>query len=388
MNPTGPLVAADELLCHQIPDTFGTVGSSDLAWTEKICAMAVARDGSLQLGFGLGRYPNRDVMDAYAGCSRGVEQVTVRASRRLSPALDLTGVGPVHYEVLEPLHRVRFRLEPNDEQPLAFDWTFTGALPCAMEERTHQRSPSGTRVSAELVRYHQIGTASGWIELDGVRTEMDDDGWVSTRDHSWGVRYDVGQPATDLESVDPLDGLSFAMLWSPILLERPDGSRYGIFLHTVRVEGFGSLLHKVVTGAIEHPDGRREPILDIDPSGLHFDASNRRLLGGTILLTMTDGSRRPLHLEVPTSTGFHLGAGLYFGYRGHHHGEFRGALHLDSDRITDASDPEVARELHQIRDTFVRVEDPIGGGTGHGNCQPIAVGPWPQWDLAADDSFW
>ena len=169
MNPTGPLVAADELLCHQIPDTFGTVGSSDLAWTEKICAMAVARDGSLQLGFGLGRYPNRDVMDAYAGCSRGVEQVTVRASRRLSPAIDLTAVGPVHYEVLEPLHRVRFRLEPNEEQPLAFDWTFTGSLPCAMEERTHQRSPAGTRVSAELVRYHQIGTASGWIELDGVR---------------------------------------------------------------------------------------------------------------------------------------------------------------------------------------------------------------------------
>jgi hypothetical protein len=91
---------------------------------------------------------------------------------------------------------------------------------------------------------------------------------------------------------------------------------------------------------------------------------------------------------VPTSTGFHLGAGLYFGYRGHHHGEYRGALHLDSDRIADASDPRVARDLHQIRDTFVRVEDPIGGGTGCGNCQPIAVGPWPQWELAAGDSFW
>ena len=103
MNPIGPLVPADEQFCHQITDTFGVVGSSDLAWTEKVCAMAVARDGSIQLGFGLGKYPNRDVMDAYAGVSRGVEQLTVRASRRLSPALAETSIGPIHYEVLEPL---------------------------------------------------------------------------------------------------------------------------------------------------------------------------------------------------------------------------------------------------------------------------------------------
>lgn len=63
----GPLVPADEALCHQIPDTFATVTTSDFAWTEKICAMAAARDGSLQLGFGLGKYINRNVMDAYAG---------------------------------------------------------------------------------------------------------------------------------------------------------------------------------------------------------------------------------------------------------------------------------------------------------------------------------
>jgi hypothetical protein len=126
----------------------------------------------------------------------------------------------------------------------------------------------------------------------------------------------------------------------------------------------------------------------VDPAALRFDPRNRRLLGGTLLLTMADGSRRPLHLEVPTATGFHLGAGLYFGYHGHYHGEFRGALHVDSDRILDASDPDLARELHQIRDTFVTVDDPVGGGTGHGNCQPIAVGDWPQWGLGAADSFW
>ena len=38
---------------------------------EKVCAMAAARDGSLQLGFGLGKYTNRNVIDGYAGVSRG-----------------------------------------------------------------------------------------------------------------------------------------------------------------------------------------------------------------------------------------------------------------------------------------------------------------------------
>ncbi len=122
-NPIGPLTAADEGFCHQVVDTFATVGSSDPSWTEKVCAMAAARDGSLQLGFGLGKYTNRNVMDAYAGTSRSVEQITVRASRSLAPDPIPTVIGPIRYEVVEPLRSIRFVLEPNDTQPIAFDWS-------------------------------------------------------------------------------------------------------------------------------------------------------------------------------------------------------------------------------------------------------------------------
>src|SRR5262249_50006444 len=92
-NPIAPLIAADESFTHQIPETFAAVASSDPAWTEKVCAMALARDGSLQIGFGLGKYPNRNVMDGYAAVSRGVEQSTVRASRRLWPEAERTVIG-------------------------------------------------------------------------------------------------------------------------------------------------------------------------------------------------------------------------------------------------------------------------------------------------------
>ncbi|HXX91329.1 MAG TPA: hypothetical protein VEI83_14010 [Acidimicrobiales bacterium] len=382
-NPIGPLLPADEGLTHQIADTFAVVGTSDQSWTEKVCAMAAATDGSLQLGFGLGKYPNRNVMDAYAGISRGVEQATVRASRRLAPRFEETVIGPVRYEVLEPLHSVRFVLEPNDTQSIAFDWRFDAIVPPSMEDRTHRRA--GVRVVSDLVRYHQTGVASGWVDIDGERTEITPETWISTRDHSWGTRVDVGLPQTDIEQVDPLRGLSFRMIWSPLAMTRPDGSRYAMLLHyqIVKAPGF---LHKVVMGGVEHPDGRTERFTDIEPA-LRFDPSNRRLLGGTLEATTEDGTTRILTMEAVSDTGFHLGAGLYFGFDGHHHGEWRGDLVVEGERIPNCADPAMARRLHQIRDTVVHVLDPVGGGEGYGNCQPIITGGDPELGLSADDSF-
>ncbi|MEZ5371277.1 MAG: hypothetical protein R2704_00690 [Microthrixaceae bacterium] len=385
-NATGPLGAADEGFNHQIADTFATVGTSDPAWTEKVCAMALARDGSLQLGFGMGQYRNRNVMDAYAGVSRGVEQLTVRSSRRLYPDDETTAVGPITYDVIEPMRTVRFALAPNDVQPLSFDWTFTAALPPQSEERTHQRAPLGYRVSAELVRYHQMGTASGWVELDGERTEFSHTDWVSTRDHSWGVRYDVGTPPTDTDPFDPVSQMNFYMLWSPILMEDPDGTRWGLFLHLIDMEGFGHS-RRTVNAHLEHADGTIDPIADLTPD-LAFDSSNRRLKGGTITATMADGSTRRFSVEVPTDTGFHLGAGLYFGWKGHHHGEWRGELHTDGERLTDTSDAGLVRDLHQIRDTAVVVTDLDTGARGVSNMQPLVAGEHPELGLDAAGSFW
>lgn len=382
-NPIGPLVAADEGFTHQVADTFAVVGTSDPSWTEKVCAMAMARDGSLQVGFGLGKYPNRDVLDAYAAVSRGAGQLTVRASRRLSADPERTVVGPIRYEVLEPLHAVRFSLERNDCQPIAFEWTFEGVVPPQLEERTHLRDTY--RVSAELVRYHQTGVGHGWVEVDGERTEIDAASWVSTRDHSWGVRYDVGPPPPDRPDRTGIPaGVGFMMIWCPALMERPDGSRYALHLHFTLFEmpGFSQ---KTTTAGVEHPDGRVEKIVELTPE-LRFDPSNRRLLGGRVIGRMEDGSERPIGIEVLSDTGVQLGAGLYFGLDGHHHGEWRGELHVDGERIGDCRLPEVARRLHQIRDTAVRVTDPLGGGVGWGNCQPIAAGPWP--DLGLPDDPW
>ena len=380
-NPIAPLTNADEGFYHQVPDTFAVVGTSDPAWTEKVCAMAMANDGSVQFGFGMGKYPNRNVLDGYAACSRGAEQMTVRGSRALGSDPEATSVGPIRYEVVEPLRRVRFVLEPNDIQPIAFDLEFDAVVPPRLEERTFMRDQF--RATADLVRYHQTGVASGWALIDGDRIEIDPTKWVCTRDHSWGVRYDVGPPPVDRGDTTAFPpGVGFMMIWCPALLDRPDGSRYAIHLHftLVAMTGFEQ---KSVTAGVEHADGSVEPIVDLRPE-LRFDPVNRRLLGGTVIGVMGDRTERPFRINVLGDTGVQLGAGLYFGLDGHHHGEWRGEFHLDGEHIVDCRPSQVARRLHQLRDTAVRIEDPVGGGVGVGNCQVIAAGPWPELGLADD----
>jgi hypothetical protein len=383
----GPLVAADESFNHQIVETHAHVAQADRSWTEKVCAMAAARDGSVQVAMGLGKYTNRNVFDAYAGVSRGREQWTVRGSRRLSDDADLVGVGPVRYEVLEPFKRVRFLCEPNDIVPVEFEWIFEAVTPALLEQRDRQHSRRGYRLDADVLRYHQIGLATGWVEIDGARRDITSDTWFSTRDHSWGIRQDVGLPLNDIEGggAGAANRLAFRFSWSPMLLERPDGSQYAIHHQHRQFRAFG-YEQTSVEGGVEHADGRVERFATLQ-SELRFDPANRRVLGGTLHFGMDDGSARPVTVAAMGDTGFHLGTGLYFGLDGHHHGEWRGKLHVDGEHIPDCTTPETARRIHQIRDAVMRVDDPVGGGSGWCNFQTAIVGEWPEAGLDEESSF-
>lgn len=377
------LTPLDDYMNHQIVDTFASVAQSDRSWTEKVCLSVGAKDGSLQLGFGLGKYLNRNVMDAYAGVSRGVEQWTVRASRGLSPFPDTYSVGPIHYEILEPLRRVRVRLEANSTQPIAFDVTLDcSELPPFLENHEFRRQLGGYRADNDLMRYHQVGVPEGWIELEGVRHIVDAENWYCTRDHSWGIRYGVGEEPTDL--MPGIDASLFPLnfLWSPMRFTRTDGSVYGAhhFFLDVDIPGVPSVLH----GGIENPDGSRELFTGLEPE-LRYDPENRRLLGGALHFTMASGAKRDMTIEVVSDTGFHLGTGLYFGFDGKHHGQWRGALHVEGEYFADCSQVEVAKRIHQIRDCIIRVGD--GDAVAVSNYQTLISGTWPSLGLSAENSF-
>jgi hypothetical protein len=379
-----PLLAADELLHHQITETFGRVSQSDRSWTEKVCAMACSRDGRAQLALGLGQYVNRNVMDAYAGLSRGVEQWTVRASRALAPDLSTTSVGPIHYEVIDPLRTVRFALDPNDETPLSFEWFFEGAVPPALEDREVHTSRDGHRIDADVVRFHHVGRARGWFEIDGERHEFDDGSWVSTRDRSWGVRYMVGAPIDDVEPPPAPTEYAGYTIWFPALWTAAEGTTYASHLY-YQSHAFGPWQRVSMQGGFEYADGRREPFTAVIPD-LTFDDENRRLRGGTIRVVARNGTERVLTVEPQGDTGFHLGAGLYFGLDDRWHGQWRGPLHVEGEYVEDCSQPSAAHRLHQIRDCVVALRDE-DGNRGVGNLQSIVTGAHPDMGLTAGASF-
>jgi len=379
----GLLVPSDEGMNHQITETFASIQQSDRSWAEKVCASIAAKDGSLQIGFGLGKYINRNVMDVYAGISRGKEQRTVRASRRLVPTPDLSSVGPIHYEVLEPLNKIRFCLEENETQPFSFDVVFDGsAIPPFLENHEFRRQLGGFRVDTDLVRYHQVGVPRGWLKVDGQEVEITPEEWFSTRDHSWGLRYGVGIDPTDL--APGIDSAQFPMnfLWSPMRFQRADGSSYSIHHYYMKVNIPG--VPKTFYGGIEHADGSREAFVDLEPA-LRYDPKNRRLLGGSLHFVLESGEQREVQVEVVSDTGFHLGTGLYFGFEGHHHGEWRGEYHQEGERLEDCAEVETARRIHQIRDCVVRVRD--GENLGYANYQTIVNGAWPELGLDQESSF-
>lgn len=385
MTASGPLLAADETFTHQIADTFARVSQSDRAWTEKVWAMAAARDGSLSVAFGLGKYVNRDVMDAFAGVSRQSEQWTVRASRKLAPRPELSKVGPISYEIIEPLRRVRLVLAANDIGPISFDIEIDSSVPPVVEERETHVSRSRYRLDADVVRFHQSGSARGWVEVDGKRTEFDDADWVGARDRSWGVRYGVGQPLDDVEQTPPPPGTSTLVLWMPVTMTKPDGRTFTLFVYYQRHYGEGWATGSA-QGAIELPDGRRKTFRDIVP-GLAFEDGNRRLIGGDLRCVQSDGTERVVTIEPISATGFHLGTGLYGGFEGHVHGEFRGDLHVEGEHVDRCDEVEVAHRIHQHRDCIVRVVDQSDGSSGVGSLQSIVTGPHPELGLTEAASF-
>jgi hypothetical protein len=373
------------MLSHQIVDTFARVGQSDRSWTEKVWAMAAARDGSISVAFGLGKYINRDVMDGFAGVSRGTEQWTVRASRRLAHDLERTEVGPIAYDVIGPLQRTRYRLAATDIVPIGFDIEVEGIAPPAMEERETHISRSRSRIDADIMRFHQAGVARGWVEVDGVRTEVTEEAWVGARDRSWGVRYGIGQPLDDIEATPVPPDTAGMFVWMPVTMTRPDGRPFTLFVYYQRYHGPGWSTGSA-RGAIELPDGRTKPFRDVIPE-LAFRDDNRRLVGGTLRVVLADGAERRYRVTPVSDTGFHLGTGLYGGFDGHHHGEWRGDLVVEGEHIEGCDAPEVARRLHQHRDCIVRVEDLEDGSHGIGTMQSNVVGAHPAMGLTAEASF-
>jgi hypothetical protein len=382
----GRIGAADELLVHQIANTFDVAEQSDQGWTEKIWASVGRKDGSLQVDFGIGKYANRNVIDGFAGAARDTAQWTVRASRELSCAPDTVGVGPLRYEVVEPLRKVRLVLEPNDVQPVAFDLVYEATLPAFFEDRDLGIDEQG-RVVMDTVRFHQAGTATGTLTVDGIEHAVEPDDWFAFRDRSWGVRQYVGVAATDLPPVWRENFMSnLQMHWSPLVLRRADGSTYE-FHYYFRDSGPNRTHY---SSHINESDGTQIRVAEVR-SAVKYAQHNRGIVGGDITAVLDDGDRteRTFTIKPLSNTGFRLNPALYFGWKGMFHGSWKGRDHRDGEFIADCEREidATATPTWQLRDRLVSVTEGTGSqaAVGYGVVESMLIGDWPDLVIKSGD---
>lgn len=385
MEDIGMITALDEHLNHQIVDTFASVSTSEQSWTEKIWTAIVRKDGTMGVDFGLGRYHNRGVLDGWAAISRGSEQWTVRANRELRDDPLVTEAGPLSYEIIEPLRQVRFACAANDQQPIAYDITFTSEMPPFFEDRHKQREKDGFRIGSDVVRYHQIGTPSGWIEVEGERIEINPEEWTQYRDHSWGTRLDVGahnadvRPTSDFGDVKFGQG-EFVLIWSPFMLVSPSGEKVAYHMYFQSKQG--RIFYS--SGYRNNPDGTQEKIARVRPE-LRFDDRTRRLLGGRLHFDMLQGGSHTIEVEVVGTSGVHLGPGLYLGFDGRKHGSWHGPLTVEGEKFDDTLDRKTLERIRQLRDCPIKVTE--GDWTGYGIMETIIHGAHPELGLTAENSL-
>jgi len=159
----------DDFPVHQSADWIAHVATSDRNFYDRYYFNAFDTGGEYMVVMGLGQYPNLGVTDAFVTVRLGDQQHVVRASRPLHDRSDLA-VGPLRVEVLEPLKRLRFVVEPT-EHAVAMDLTWEGFGPAIPEPNQFIRQ--GTRVMFDTQRLAQLGSWSGTLNVAGRDLTID-----------------------------------------------------------------------------------------------------------------------------------------------------------------------------------------------------------------------
>ncbi|HWF01216.1 MAG TPA: hypothetical protein VG248_15560 [Caulobacteraceae bacterium] len=353
------LTRGDDFPIHQTSEPIAYAGT-DRNFYDRYFFNGYGQEGDDSFALALGVYPHLNIADAsFCVVDDGV-QTALHASRWLNmERMDLQ-VGPIRVEVVEPLRQLRLIVEA-PEQGLAADLVFTGRSFPAEEPRFIRRN--GPRAFMDYTRLTQNGHWRGWLERDGKRRDVD--GYVGTRDRSWGVRP-VG--ARDPQEVVPPVAPQFFWIWAPANF--PGAGSF--FFHT-NDDAAGlawnrrAVWARDATNADQHDDNAD---CNID---IAWQSGTRQAKGAVVRLRDEVGERKITY--TPRSTFFMLGLG--YGHPKWGHGLSHGRLEVErEDLVTAEVDVHLPQHLHIQALCDVLYEDPSGRSVvGRGVLEQLAIGP-------------
>jgi hypothetical protein len=364
-TPSSGLSPLDDYPVHQIPEVVRHVGTSDRNFYDRYYFNCFDRAGTTMIVAGLGQYPNLGTQDAFLLVVRDGMHRVVRASREMPLDRMDTTVGPFRVEVLEPLRRLRFVLEPN-EFGLSAELTWDAACPAVLEPR-HFRREMG-RVTFDTQRLAQTGAWSGSIAIDGETLTIEPAEWWGTRDRSWGVRP-VGEP--EPPGIRATRPSTFFWLYCP--------ARFDEFslMFIVQEDADGTRIIEDATRVWHDPEGGVE-VLGRPEHSLRFRSGTRVVTGATLDF----GGKLRVEVEplVPAAIALGTGYGLDGDWR---HGMYQGPLVVQG-RQWGLDDPSVAAATALVVDNSARFVC-ADGRVGYGLFEVAVVGPHERYGFAGWD---
>ena len=268
-------------------------------------------------------------------------------------------VGPISIEVIEPLQKLKLKVEAPDKGIRA-EIVFEGRAFPIEEPRFIRRN--GPRTFMDYTRLTQNGRYTGWLEIDGKRESVD--GFVGTRDRSWGIRP-VG--ARDHAGAGaPPAAPQFFWIWSPTNF--PAGS---FFFHT-NDDGVG---RAVEPARGLGPRRRRTPtqhaeIKDSDIA-IEWKSGTRHAKKAVVTLRgRRRGARDHLRAASTSSTCWGSATGIRSGAMASNHGEL--AVEREDLKLADV-DPRMPHHLHVQALCKVTYE---GGNAGRPGGQRACSSSW------------
>jgi len=309
-----PLTPYDEFPVHATAYPMSYIPSSDYSWDDGYYFGVYDIESGIFLINGMRIAPNSNMIGGHSGININGIQRTLRLSRIWRDDFSVA-IGPLRYEFIEPLRSIRMVLEPN-ESGMSYDILWRGLAPAHLS--MHHRAVRNGRYTTDQSRYNQVGTATGWLEIDGKRHELSEDKpWGAVRDRSWGL----------YESRPPLSGAGKYLPPAP----PPPIARALRFSCFLESEGFSSYFH-----FHEGPNGERVTLNDAfgtpfegwinhgwDGPALKLVSAThqlawrpgtRSMTGGTLTLTDEAGGQWHLAIEIPLmphvigQIGYHVGA--------------------------------------------------------------------------------
>lgn len=368
------LTGLDDTLFHQTADPMAYTHVSDHRFFDRSVYGVYAPDHSAHILTSIGVYKNMDVMDGFVMAQINREkQYNQRYSRRLSNDYERPGLGPLQYDIIEPMKRHRVWLAEGD-YPVSFDLEWKAVLPAHLESRHHVRHHG--RLIRDYSRFDQFALSNGWIKIGDQRFDVKD--WFSWRDHAWGVRPGVGGYEPNTGALDTQDGYLAIYFW--FLTDE-----FGGFIQTQENgDGVMHYLNGVVQSRTGGPDRR---VTHVEHE-IEFEPGTRVYRRLKMRFTTDDGKQWEGEADALGRGWVFKGSGYNNGYNDERGlGFFRGEDLTEID-VYDITHPEdvvfpdgsVSRPLH--REQFAKVI--VDGKPGQAHCVVQNTGRHTRYGLSGD----